>query len=393
MRQPKSKLARPRTAVVSATIPMTLWTFHRELLRQLREQGYDLLVITGPGGDLARLGQTGVRTRPIAMSREISPISDARGLLRWLVVLKRERPALVVTATPKASLLGQVAARLTGVPDRLYYVGGLRLEGASGLARVVLTAMERLTGACASDIVVNSPSLLALCRSARLFAPAKVRSTIPASSHGVDSDRLRPGPPDPALQAQLGIDPTVPVVVFVGRLTHDKGIDTLVAALVRIRGRGRAVQLLVVGPVDEPDSQRYLVALRSALPDVITTGRVDDVGPYFRLAAIHVLPSLREGFPNVVLEASACGLPTVTTTATGCVDSVLDGHTGFTVPPQDAEALAARLEGLLSDPVEAASMGVAARVWVAKEFVPESVVASLLGPRRAAGIAQRPGDH
>ncbi len=370
---------RARRAVVTSTIPLTLWALHRELLRQLREAGFEVVVISSPGRHLDLLANDGVRTVALPMARDITPAADARALLAWLRVLHRERPSLVLTATPKASLLGQLAAWATDVPDRCYYLGGLRLEGEQGWRRRVLAAMERLTAAASTQVVANSPSLLDLTRRLHLVAPRKLRVTDPGSSHGVDAEHFAPGPADPVLQSRLGLNPAVPTIVFVGRLTRDKGIDTLIDGLERLRRGGRQAQLLIVGAIDEPDSQRYLRRLRSWVPDVVATGHVEDVRDYLRLAVVHVLPSLREGFPNAVLEASACGLPTVSTDATGCVDSVRDGVTGFIVPVGDSTALADRLGRLLGDPELAVAMGASAREWVTTQFQPAKVVASLLG--------------
>jgi glycosyltransferase involved in cell wall biosynthesis len=243
--------------------------------------------------------------------------------------------------------------------------------------------MERLTAALATKVAVNSPSLRARVEALRLVPVAKLHQTTPASSHGVDTRHYAPTRPDGAFAAQCGIRHGRPVVGFVGRLTHDKGIDTLLAAWDRLAAAGVAAQLLVVGPQDEPDSQVYLERLR-AVGDVVVVGAVDDVRPYFALMDVHVLPSLREGFPNVVLEASAMAIPTVTTDATGCIDSVRDGETGHLVAAGDASALAAVLAELLREPGRARELGAAARTWVEREFVPERVVRSLWSPVRPA---------
>jgi len=134
----------------------------------------------------------------------------------------------------------------------------------------------------------------------------------------------------------------------------------------------------VVGAQDEPDSAIYLDILKSIGEHVFAVGAVDDVRPYFALMDVHVLPSLREGFPNVVLEASAMGLPTISTDATGAIDSVRDGETGIIVKTQDASKLADAIKTLVRDQDKASRYGVAARNWVIADFQPEAVVRSLL---------------
>jgi glycosyltransferase involved in cell wall biosynthesis len=318
------------------------------------------------------------------MTRVISPMADLMALLSWLRVCLAERPALLITATPKASLLSLLAGKATGVHRRLYCLVGLRLEGEHGRKRQLLAAMEKLTSWAATDIVANSPSLARRYTQLRLAPAQKLRHIRPGSDHGVDTGHFSPRLPDPELAAELGIDRSVPVVGFVGRLTHDKGVETLIKAM-DLLGEDRVpAQLLVVGPQNEPDSTAYLGGLTSMGHHVVAVGRVEDVRPYFALMTVHVLPSLREGFPNVVLEASAMGLPTVTTDATGAIDSVRDGETGLKVATADPRGLADAIETLLADPARARQYGVAARQWVIDGFQPESVVARLLAFGRIA---------
>jgi len=366
-------------AVVTATIPVTVDGLDRELIRQLQSQGYDVCVVSSPGPELDRVGaEMGVRVRSIPMTREISVMADVMALIAWLGVCLAERPRLMISATPKASLLSLLAGKATGVQRRLYCMVGLRLEGEHGRRRQLLAAMEKLTSWASTDVVANSPSLAARYAELRLAPQRKLRQTRPGSSHGVDSDHYSPRLPDLDLADALGINRSIPVVGLVGRLTHDKGVDTLIHAMDLLRSDGIICQLLVVGPQNEPDSAAYLDTLKSMGDHVVAVGAVDDVRPYFALMDVHVLPSLREGFPNVVLEASAMELPTVTTDATGAVDSVRDNETGLIVKTQDPRGLADAIKRLLCDPARASQYGVEARKWVISDFQPESVVRTLL---------------
>ena len=369
---------RRRLAVVASSIPVTLSTFHRDLLRQLGAAGYEILVVSSPGPELdAIAADLAVRVAALPMTRELSPGADAVALRRWVRLLRQERPALVVTATPKASLLGLLAARATGVPRRVYYLGGLRLEGETGVRRPLLAAAERLTTSCAHVVVVNSPSLAAAVARLRVSATSKVRVIHPASSHGVDTTYFVPRQPDPALRVHLGLTDGARVVGFVGRVTADKGVGALVEALRLLRAGGRGVQLLVLGAQDERDSSGWVARLR-AEADVVLAGHVTDVRPYLALMDVHVLPSRREGFPNVVLEAGAMKLPTVTTRATGAVDSVQDDRTGLLVDVDAPEQLAAAVARLLDDADLRSRLGAAARDWVVRDFQPQRVVASFV---------------
>jgi glycosyltransferase involved in cell wall biosynthesis len=370
--------ARP-VALVTATIPITTAKFQRELVRQVQAEGYDVCVVSSPGPELEKLREEwGVRVRSIPMTREISPLADLIALVQWLRVCLAERPSLMISATPKASLLSLLAGKATRVHRRLYCMVGLRLEGEQGRRRQLLVVIERLTSWASTEVVANSPSLAIRCEELRLAPQNKLRQTRPGSDHGVDSSHFSPRPRDLTLAGELGIDSSIPVLGSVGRLTRDKGIDCLIGAMALLHADDITCQLLIVGPQNEPNSAIYLKKLQSVRQHVVTIGMVDDVRPYFGLMDVHVLPSLREGFPNVVLEASAMGLPTVTTDATGAIDSVKDGKTGFIVKAQDSRGLADAIEALLRNSDMATQYGVQAREWVIADFQPESVVRTLL---------------
>jgi glycosyltransferase involved in cell wall biosynthesis len=373
-------------AVVTSTIPITIGKFHRELIRQVQAQGYSVCVVSSPGPELERLSdEMGVRVRSLPMTRDVSPLADLLALARWFWVCLAERPSLMISATPKASLLSLLAGKTFCRGRRLYYVGGLRLEGEEGRRRQLLNVIERLTSWASTEVVANSQSLASRIAELRLAPQDKLRQTHPGSSHGVDSNHFSPRPRDLELADKLGISRSVPVIGFVGRLTHDKGIDCLISAVALLRKDGVSCQLIVVGAQIEPDSAIYLDKLESAGGHVIAVGAVDDVRPYFGLMDLHVLPSLREGFPNVVLEASAMGLPTVTTDATGAIDSVQDGKTGLIVRTQDQRGLAEAIKTLIRDPGMASRYGVAARNWVVADFQTEAVVQTLLAFGKVSG--------
>jgi len=392
----RTRRRRRPVALVTATIPVTIAGFHREIIRQIQAQGYDVCVVSSPDPELEKVrDEMGVRIRGLRMAREISPLADLLALISWVWVCLAERPSLMVSATPKASLLSLLAARATGVRRRLYCLVGLRLEGELGRRRRLLTLMEKITSWASTEVVANSPSLAARYAELQLAPQRKLRQTRPGSDHGVDTGYFSPRPPDLDLADALGIDRSVPVVGLVGRLTRDKGVETLIDAMGLLQADGIACQLLVVGPQNEPDSAAFLSTLSCMGDRVVAVGSVDDVRPYFALMDVHLLPSLREGFPNVVLEASAMGLPTIATDATGAIDSVKDGVTGLLVKTRDPRGLADAITALLGDPALAARLGAEARRWVVADFQPDSVVRTLLafgenaandapGPQRGA---------
>ncbi|MGJ4844562.1 glycosyltransferase family 4 protein [Leifsonia sp. Le1] len=334
----------------------------------LAERGWDVHVVSSPGARLDALAEVdGVTVHALTMAREPSPLSDLRSLIAWTRLLRRLRPDVVSVGTPKAGLLGGIAARLTRVPGRVYMLRGLRLETSTGVSRRVFTLLERLAVRSANVVLAVSQSLAARAVELGVTPASKVRVLGLGSSNGVDVAALdRANFDDAALDAlaeRHGIDRRIPTIGFVGRLTADKGLDLLSEALSDLVAKGIPHQLLVVGGSEDDTGDR-----RDWQSKTVLTGHVDDPEPYFHLIDVLCLPTKREGFPNVVLEAAAASRPTVTTDATGAVDSVVDGVTGFVVPRTSSSALAEALATLLADRDVRERMGQAARARVVAEF-------------------------
>lgn len=338
----------------------------------LAERGWDVHVVCSPGARLEALnGVPGVTVHALTMAREPSPFSDLRSLVAWVRLLRRLRPDVISVGTPKAGLLGGIAGRLTRVPGRVYLLRGLRLETSAGLSRRIFTALERLSIRSATKTLVVSRSLASRAMELKLGAPGRFTVLGDGSSNGIDVDAFERSLPTAeeraALRAELALSTESPVVGFVGRLTEDKGLLVLRAAVDRLAADGTAFQLLVVGGAEGDASVSEQIGSSSEITTV-ATGFVNDPEKYYPLMDVLCLPTLREGFPNVVLEAAAASVPTVTTTATGAVDSVVDGETGAIVPVGDAEALADGLRRLIADPELRQRYGAAAKVRARERF-------------------------
>ena len=360
----------------------------------MREAGFDVSVIASPGPDLDIVAaHEGVEVVPITMARAMRPADDARALIAVTAALRRLRPDIVNASTPKAGLLGMMAARALDVPARIYLLRGLRLETEAGWRRRVLGATERIAAACADDVIAVSASLRAGFVAAGLGTAGKVRVLGPGSSNGVDVDRFAPTPAIVAAAAEvryrLGIEAGAPVIGFIGRLARDKGIVELLDAFDRVRSRRADARLILVSAdLADEDTPREVAARVPRTPGVIAVPRVDDVRPY--LAAMDVLgfPSHREGFPNVVLEAAALATPAVGHPVTGVRDAIVDGRTGRLVPAHDAAALADALVGYLDEPTRRFAHGAAARARAVADFARPTVWRRWLDVYRAALTAR-----
>jgi glycosyltransferase involved in cell wall biosynthesis len=370
----------------ASTAPVTINAFMRGQLKWIAGQGYEVHVVSSPGSELQEIAtREGVKIHELPMEREISIKDDLGSLREWVRLLRAIRPDVTVVGTPKAGLLGGLAAYAVRVPRRVYLMRGARFEGASGTRRSVLRATERISCASAHQVVAVSRSLAELAVAEGVVSADRCTTVGLGSSNGVDTVRFRPPSEAERVGERIrwGLSSDEVAIAFVGRLHVDKGLDVLEAALKRIDAlRSVRVVLMLAGP----DEGTGLGDIRSDAVQVRALGRVDDVPSLLRACDLLVLPTRREGFPNVVLEAAACGLPVVTTDATGAIDSVVDGETGFSVPKRDAAALAKALSALVADAELRRSMGMAARrraeLGFANELVWQGMLEAYLGTRR-----------
>ncbi len=346
----------------------------------LQNRGWEVHVACAPGPLLSELGRdSSITIHSLPMTREPRVAQDLRSLAAWVRLLRRVRPDVVMVGTPKAGLLGSLAARLTRVPYRVYQLRGLRLETTSGALRRLLTSLERFTMNNAHDVVAVSPSLRQRAIDLRLVEQGRIHVLGKGSSNGVAIPPTVPTPEEKLrTRLELGLDPTVPVIGFVGRLTVDKGLHILASARRMLVTRGVDHQMLIVGGNDESASTSVSDELSSAGRPATRTGQVRDASGYYAAMDVLCLPTLREGFPNVVLEASAASVPTVTTNATGAIDSVVDGETGLIAAVGDPVSLADKLQVMIqAGNVVRAEFGERARRRVHDEFSRERVWSTL----------------
>ena len=375
------RASRPRIILVVTSAMSTI--FFQGQLQFLAGRGWDVEMISGPGWSPPAEPCDGVKYSTLPMKRDIAPLHDLLALFRLWRIFRRARPELVVAGTPKAGLLGSVAARLARVPHVIYVVHGVRMETARGGKRRLLWCAEWCACHCAHHVRCLSPSLRERVLQLRLAAEERCLVVKAGSSNGVDTIRWRRTAhavkTGRSRREALGIPPRALVIGFVGRLTRDKGIVELYAAFTRLRVRRANLFLLLVGDYETGDP--LPLGLRQQLetdPTVIRTGFVKEVELYYWTMDILALPTYREGMPGVPLEAQAASIPVVTTDATGAIDSIVDGVTGLRVPVGDIGALESALERLLAEPELRVRMGKAGRAWVERNFRSELVWQNIL---------------
>jgi glycosyltransferase involved in cell wall biosynthesis len=365
--------------VIVTTVPTTL-NFFRSQVGFLKERGFVVHAVSSPGDELQEFGRReGVPVHAVAMTRAITPLQDLAALFRLVHLFRRLRPTIVHAHTPKGGVLGVLAARLAGVPLVMYTIHGLPFANASGLKRWVLWLSEMASCRGAHRVLGVSQAMRRQALAHGLCPPHKIEVLGPGSINGVDAEgRFNPARfPEPAkrqLRAALGLPSGALVLGYVGRIVKDKGIEELAEAWRELRGGHPDLYLVLVGREEpqDPIAPATRQALRSD-PRVVFTGPVADPAPYYAIMDLVVLPTHREGFPMVPLEAAAMGLPVVTTTVDGCPEAVVDGLTGMLVPPRDSPSLTRALKVLISDAEMRKRMGKAARERVLQKFQPEGI--------------------
>ncbi len=316
--------------------------FVSDQVRRLSELGMDVTLVTSPDARLVRAGlDLGVRAVGIPMARRVSPLEDWESLSRLRDLLTELRPDIVHAHTPKGGLLGMLAASAAKVPVRLYQMRGLAYVTQQGAMRTLLSTTERLSCQSATRVICQSKSLLETALADRLVSAERAEVLL-EGSNGVDTVRFqrerwrRDGQ---SLRTSWGAADDDVVFVFVGRLVRDKGVPELLEAFVGVRREVPRAQLVLVGPLEERDALSPETVARLNGDGVRSLGFQADPAPFLAAADVLVLPSHREGFPNVPLEAAAMELPVVSTTVPGCRDAVERDVTGLLVEPGDAEGL------------------------------------------------------
>lgn len=355
-------------------------TFLKGQVGHMQERGIAVHALSSPGPELDAFGERyGVPTYAIEMPRSITPLRDLVAVRAIMRVIRQVRPQIVHSHTPKGGLLGMIAAAASRVPVRIYHLRGLPLMGATGAKRTLLRATERIACRLAHRVICVSHSLREVAIMEGLCAPEKIVVLAGGSGQGVDAaGRFNPARHGPdtrlANRARYDIPADATVIGFVGRLVRDKGLIELEAAWRTLRDEYTNLHLLLVGPWEPQDPVPADIRERlEADPRVHLVGMEWDTPPLLAAMDLLALPTYREGFPNVPLEAAAMSLPVVATRIPGCVDAVEDGVTGTLIPVRDPDALATAIRHYIGDPSLRLSHGMAGRARVLREFRQEVI--------------------
>lgn len=381
------------------TVPFFLQHHLREQIIATVRAGHDLTLVCADGPELEALRQIpGVRIHRVEIPRQISPWRDLKALLQLIGFFRRSAFDVVHSATPKAGMLAALAGWLTRVPVRLHTFTGQPWMELTGPKRVVAKAGDWVTAHFTTLCYSDSPSQTAYLIAEKVASAKGLLTLGMGSLAGVDTtlfSREAWEPFNAATRADLGIGAAVPVVTFIGRITVDKGVCELVAAARQLWDGGLRFMVVLVGPLEperDPLPEETLLAIASS-PFLCATGYSAQPQRFLAIADVMCLPSYREGFGNVVIEAAAMGVPAVGTDIVGLRDSIVADETGLLVPPRSVPGLAAALARMLQDDVLRRQMAQAAQARALAHFTAMSVNALVLAEYSRLGAAAKAGRH
>lgn len=346
-------------------------------------QYYEVVGLAADTGSLAKVAEReGIRTINVPMHREISLLSDLKCLWELIKIFRKERPFIVHTNTPKGSLLSLLAAKITGVPHRIYLVTGLRYQGATGLFRYILMTMERISCCCATKVIPEGNGVKnTLYQDHITSKPLKVihHGNINGKDTSFWSVDQSPETRE-NIRKKLGIKEDDFVFVFIGRIVNDKGMHELALSMKKLNQDYPHCKVILVGrfeqeldPLPEEDVQYF-----QTNESIKCVGVQMEVRPYYAAADALVFPSYREGFPNVVLEAGAMGLPSIVTDINGCNEVIEEGVNGVIIPSKDADALYNAMKYFLDNSQKVQEMAKSSRKVIQERFEQKDLWNALL---------------
>lgn len=351
-----------------STIPLSLDLLLQGQLK-MQAESYDVLAVSSPGEELDKVAKReGVRTCAVPMERHIAPWKDLVSLIKLIFLFRKEKPQIVHSLTPKAGLLAMLAAWLCRVPIRIHTFTGLVFPSMTGWKQQVLIATDRLTTACATYV---NPEGIGVKRDLERFHITKRPLYIIGNGNinGIDLrhfDRTA----EVMETAKKHRDDTSFTFCFVGRLVRDKGINELVSAFVRLQQEYKHCRLLLVGDFETrldpltPETEELI----HHHPAISFLGWQEDIRPFLAASDAFVFPSYREGFPNVVMQAGAMGLPSIVTDINGSNEIIESGKNGLIIPPRDGEQLYRVMRDFASSPHLVEQLAAAARSSIVQKY-------------------------
>jgi glycosyltransferase involved in cell wall biosynthesis len=370
---------------IITTIPGSIMGFYKGQLEAFKQAGFEITVICADDKNLKGFLPKGTNFYPVPFSRVIDPLQDIKNLYKLLKLFRREKYDIVQYSTPKASLLGSVAAFFAGIEHRIYILWGLYYTGQKGIKHLILKSFEKIICKLSNKIIPISHEMIDFALKEGLGKKDKYEVILNGSACGVDMalfDYEKWHSYRSKIREELQIPEESIVIGTVARLTGDKGINELVQAFDKISKEASGVYLLLVGKQEEKD--RLLPSTANIISKnlkIHSVGQKNNPLPYYATMDIFCLPTYREGFGEVNLEAQAMRIPVVSTNVIGPRESVEDGITGFLVEPRSSQALLEPLRRLIENPELRHKMGIKGQERVKKMFDRKDMIKAVVEHR------------
>ena len=331
------------------TIPKTIRSFFMSQLQYLAKHGFDVSVICARDEKLLEDMGNGIHYIPTDIPRGISFGGSIKAVKELINIFKREKFDLIQYSTPNAALYASIAAKIVGCKIRNYHLMGFRYLGAHGIGKSILKTIEKVSCWNSTSIECVSRSNLELGIKEKVFPAEKATVVWNGSTGGVNLERFDYFKRDVwrnKLREELGYEDADFIYGFVGRITRDKGINELLEAFFELKDDSK---LFLIGNVeDENTLDKKLWMKAKNHPNVQIHTAVSDIERYFAMIDVLVLPSYREGFGNVVIEAAAVGTPAIVSNIPGPIDTIDAGKTALTVEVKNADDLKEKMMDMKS---------------------------------------------
>jgi len=374
---------RPIRLCIIVTASVSLYGLYRKQWLYWTKQGFDVHAIADAGPEHKTVREMGVTTHSIPMVRNPSPLKDLVSLVRIWWFLLWHRFDIVHVSTPKAGFLGAIAARLSRHKRLIYTIHGRCYENMTGWRRKVISGCDWLSCHLAQCVMPVCHELGQAMVNEGLCPSHKIHVVGSGSCNGVDISQFTRTKENVAngqdIRRQFGIAEDDLVILFVGWLRREKGINELVNAFESLAKEYPKIHLLLLGNFEPSDPlEPGVVSSIKNHPRIHCLPWCWDPVPVYAAGDIFALPSYREGLPSVALEASAMELPVVATDIMGCREAVKDQVIGLLVPPADTKAIENGIKRLIEDPALRNKLGINGRDRVLREFRQEAIWAGIL---------------
>ena len=338
------------------TVPVSFKHLINGQMNYMNNNGFNVTMISSSGKELDNVIENeGCPHIILEMTRKITIFKDFLATYKLYKILKKEKPHIVHTHTPKAGIVGMLASYLANVPIRLHTVAGLPLIETAGIKRIILNFVEKLTYRLSTKVFPNSFGLKKIILENKFTTIDKLKVIGNGSSNGIDTSYFNPNlfsfDEKQTLRNNLQIQENDFVFLFVGRIVSDKGINELIEVFNKLSENINNIKLLLVGPSEEDldplneNTKQYIESNKK----IISVGYQDDVRSYFAISNVLVFPSYREGFPNVVMQSGAMGIPSIVSDINGCNEIVENNNNGIIVQKKNVKALYNAMNKIYSD--------------------------------------------